>query len=669
MASGRRFRYSAWDGTQVVADLDADDVLGELADDVLYNGDLNAALRRLLRDGFDAAGERVEGLRELMERLRQRRRDILDRYDPSGVLADLEERLDDVVRTETEGIERALSGAESGGVDEDTPPGRDAAGLRDSLEDMHMLPDGAGERIRSLRAHDFVDPEAERKFDELVDELRAQAMQQFGSGLTEGLRDMSPEQLQRTKDMMAELNQMLRDRAEGREPDFEGFMGRYGDFFPENPHDLDELLTNIAERMAQMQALLASMTDDQRAELESVLDALMEDMDLRWQADELRRRLSEGFPTLPWDQGYDFRGGDPLDMAGGMAAMDALGRMSELERFLADATNPALLAEVDPDEVRDLVGDDAARSLRQLQQLVRRLEDAGLVRNEDGRLELTPAGLRRIGRKTLRELFGDMERDRFGEHTQRDRGVLGEPTYQSRPYEFGDPFLLDVGRTIRNALVRGGVGTPVRIVPDDFDITETERLTRTSTVLLLDLSLSMPMRDNFLAAKKVAVALHTLISSQFPRDYLGIVGFSEVAREIAPGELPKASYDFVYGTNMQHAFLLARRMLERHPSPTRQVVMITDGEPTAHIEGGMPYFSYPPAPRTIEETLKEVVRLTRAGVRINTFMLDESPALRRFVERMTEMNRGRAFFTTPDTLGEYVLVDFLEHKRRMRRAL
>lgn len=669
MAAGRRFRYSAWDGTQVIADLDADEVLGQLVDDVLYNGDLNAALRRLLRDGFDAAGDRVEGLRELVERLRRQRREVLDRYDPSGVLADIEERLDDVVRTETEGIERALRDAESGGDDAGEVPGRDAPGLRDSLEDMHMLPDGAGERIRSLRAHDFVDPEAERKFDELMDDLRGQAMEQFGAGLTQGLREMPPEQLQRTKDMMAELNQMLRDRADGREPDFDGFMDRYGDFFPENPRTLDELLMNIAERIAQMQALLASMTDEQRAELESVLDALTDDMDLRWQADELGRQLRDAFPTLPWDQGYDFRGSDPLDMAGGMAAMDALGRISELERFLGDATNPALLAEVDPDEVRDLLGEDAAGSLRRLQQLVQRLEEAGLVRNEGGRLELTPTGLRRIGQKTLRELFGEMERDRFGEHMQRDRGVLGEPTYQSRAYEFGDPFLLDVGRTIRNALVRGGAGTPVSIVPDDFEITETERLTRTSTVLLLDLSLSMPMRDNFLAAKKVAVALHTLISSRFPRDYIGIVGFSEIAREITPDELPRASYDFVYGTNMQHAFLLARRMLERHPSPTRQIVMITDGEPTAHLEGSQPYFSYPPAPRTIEQTLKEVVRLTRAGVRINTFMLDESPALRRFVERMTEMNHGRAFFTTPENLGEYVLVDFLEHKRRMRRAL
>lgn len=662
-----RFRYSAWDGTQVVTDLDADDLLGELADDVLYNGDLNAALRRLLRDGFeDPLGDHVEGLRELMEKLRQRRREFLESHDPSGILADIEERLDDVVRTEQQGIERRRRDAEDG---RSQPGAPDAETLAEREQDLHMMPDSAGERLRALQSYDFVDSQAAQKFADLVDELRRQVMEQFGSDLTQGLANMSPEQLQRSKDMMAELNQMLRDRAEGREPDFDGFMQRYGDFFPENPRNLDELLRNLAERMARMQMLLSSMSEEQRRELQQVMDALLEDMDLRWQAEELGRQLREAFPSLPWDQGFDFSGQDPLDLAGGMSAMDALSRMSDLERFMGDATNPGLLAEVDPDEVRDLLGDDAARSLGQLQQLVRRLEDAGLIKNEDGRFELTPKGMRRIGQRTLRELFGELERDRFGEHAQRFRGALGEATYTSRPYEFGDPFLLDVGRTIRNAVYRNGAGTPVRIRPEDFEISETERVTRTSTVLMLDLSLSMPMRDNFLSAKKVAVALHALISSQFPRDFLGIVGFSEVAREIEPADLPKASYDFVYGTNMQHGFLLARRLLDRHPATTRQIIMITDGEPTAHLEGGVPYFSYPPSPRTIEETLKEVVRLTRAGVRINTFMLDESPALRRFVERMTEMNRGRAFFTTPETLGRYVLVDFLENRRRTRSAV
>jgi uncharacterized protein with von Willebrand factor type A (vWA) domain len=206
---------------------------------------------------------------------------------------------------------------------------------------------------------------------------------------------------------------------------------------------------------------------------------------------------------------------------------------------------------------------------------------------------------------------------------------------------------------------------PVRLQPDDFEIERTEHLTRCATVLLVDLSLSMPMRDNFLAAKKVAMALHSLISSQFPRDYLGIVGFSEIAREIRPQDLPDVSWDFVYGTNMQHAFLLARRMLARQYG-TKQIVMITDGEPTAHLmEDGEVFFNYPPVRATVDATLSEVLRLTREGIRLNTFALDATGHLRDFVEKITELNHGRAFFTTPETLGDYVLVDFIEHRRSM----
>ena len=206
---------------------------------------------------------------------------------------------------------------------------------------------------------------------------------------------------------------------------------------------------------------------------------------------------------------------------------------------------------------------------------------------------------------------------------------------------------------------------PVRLSPEDFEIERTEYQTQCATVLLVDLSLSMPMRDNFLAAKKVALAMQALISGQFPRDYLGIIGFSERAREIRPEELPAVSWDYVYGTNMQHALLLARRLLARHHG-TQQIVMITDGEPTAHLlEDGEVFFSYPPVPATVEATLQEVLRCSREGIRINTFALDATGHLRNFVEKITQLNRGRAFFTTPDTLGDYVLVDFIENRRQL----
>ncbi|MCB0995462.1 MAG: hypothetical protein KDB21_10245, partial [Acidimicrobiales bacterium] len=298
--------------------------------------------------------------------------------------------------------------------------------------------------------------------------------------------------------------------------------------------------------------------------------------------------------------------------------------------------------------------------------VARMLEEAGLIENREGRFELTPRAIRRIGQHALSDLFRKLSTDRAGRHALEQVGSGHEREFSTKPYEWGDPFNLHIERTMRNAVRRAGSGTPVRLTPDDFEVERTEHLVRSSTVLMLDLSLSMPMRDNFLPAKRVAMALHSLITSQYPRDYFGIVGFSEVAREIRAEELPEVSWDFVYGTNMQHGFLLARRLLARQTG-TKQIIMVTDGEPTAHIDAqGRPFFSYPPVRETVDKTLAEVAACTREGIRINTFMLDATSYLTSFIEKISKMNGGRAFFTTPDTLGDYVLVDFVEHKRRLR---
>jgi uncharacterized protein with von Willebrand factor type A (vWA) domain len=332
------------------------------------------------------------------------------------------------------------------------------------------------------------------------------------------------------------------------------------------------------------------------------------------------------------------------------------------------------------------MGKEEAESLAQLQKLAQKLEDSGLVEQRDGRLELSPKGLRRIGQRALEDLFKHLSKDRLGGHGIARVGFGHERAEDTKAYELGDPFNLHIERTMRNALRRqvaeGGLGQvaggaasgaqprvqlPIRLAPDDFEIERTEHQTQCATVLLVDLSLSMPLRHNFFAAKKVALAMQSLISGQFPRDYLGIVGFSERAREIRPEELPAVSWDYVYGTNMHHALLLARRMLARHHG-TRQIVMITDGEPTAHLlEDGEVFFKYPPVPATLEATLQEVLRCSREGIRINIFALDATGHLRTFIEKITQLNRGRAFFTTPDTLGDYVLVDFIENRRQLAR--
>jgi uncharacterized protein with von Willebrand factor type A (vWA) domain len=663
-----RFRYSRWDGTQVGFDLDADAVLEQITDDLLYHGDLHAALRRLLQQGFrDRQGQNVQGVRDLLDRLRRERQERLDRFDLGGVYDEIAEELREVVQTERDEIDRQVQAALNSGDPRRAETAQGAADERNMQ--LEMLPSDLAGMVRELQSYEFASAQAQQRFDELMEKLRQQVLDSYVNRMTGAVDSMTPEDMARLKDMMAELNQMLEARSRGEEPDFDGFMERYGDFFPENPQNLDELLEVLARRMAAMQAMLASMSPEQRAQIAQLAEQLLEDMDLRWQVDQLGQQLRSMFPGMGWDQGYEFRGQDPLGLAQAASTLEELGDLDRLEQLLRGAANPGALAEADIDRARELMGDDAARSLDELGRLARMLEEAGLIDQREGRMELTPKGLRRIGRNALHDLFARLARDKLGRHELERSGAGHERTYETKAYEFGDPFNLHIERTVRNAVSRTGGGTPVHLAPDDFEVERTEQLVRSSTVLMLDLSLSMPMRDNFLAAKKVAMALHSLISMQFPRDYLGLVGFSEVAREIRPQDLPEVSWDFVYGTNMQHAFQISRRLLSRQTG-TKQIIMITDGEPTAHFEPGMsePFFSYPPVRETVDATLREVMRCTREGIKINTFMLDPNGHLRTFVEKLTRLNKGRAFFTSPETLGDYVLVDFIEQKREMRRA-
>ena len=639
-----RFKYSRWDGTQRGFEFDAQSIVDEITDDLLYHGDVNAALRRLMQEGMrNERGEQLMGLREMMQRLRERREEIKDRGDLGGVYSEIAAELDDLVDEERHAIADALMAAEKSGDQRRAEVAKESAQERNFRLDM--LPSDLAGKINELEHYDFQSSESKQRFEALLEKLRQQMMQQMLDQMSGAVEQMTPQDMQRMKDMMAALNEMLESRERGEEPKFEQFMQDFGDFFPENPQTLDELLEIMAQRMANAQAMLNSMTPEQRDQMRQLSEKLLEDMDLRWQMDQLSQKLQGMFPQKGWGQSHEFTGEEPM----------------------RNASSPSALAEADLDRVRELLGEDAAKSLEQMAQLTKKLRDAGLIDQVEGKLELTPSGLRKIGANALRDVFGSLEKDRLGQHQVERLGVGHERTYDTKPYEYGDPFQLDLQQTLRNALQRQGSTVPLKLSADDFEIEQTEHLTRSSTVLMLDLSLSMPMRDYFLPAKKVAMALHSLMSTQFPRDYLGIVGFSEVARELTPQQLPEVSWDFVYGTNMQHGFMMARKMLSRQ-SGTKQIIMITDGEPTAHIlKSGDVFFNYPPVRETVEATLSEVMRATREGIRINTFMLDASHALQAFIEQLTAINHGRAFFTSPENLGEYLLVDFIEHKRQLSR--
>ena len=661
----RRDRYSRWDGSQRL-DFDADDVLDALSDDLLADGDLGEALRRLLQRGFPPGrrtDERIAGLRELMTRLAAKRRDVLERYKVGDVLGDIRRELEEIVDTERAGIERRLAPPETADADERLEQMAHAIAER-HRETLDALPEAPGERIRALQDYDFLEPSARERFDALLEKLRQQVLDSYLKGLNEQLQGVTPEQLAANREMVRDLNRLLQERLNGGDPDAGEFLAKHGAFFP-GAKTLDDVIEQLAERMAAMQSLLASMSAEQRAELQSLMDSLLRDDRLRWDLAQLAATLDRLLPGGLGER-LDFRGSEPLSLEG---ALEQLAQIQALERLgmqLGEADDPAALADLDLDEVRRLLDDESAQDVAALQKLARALEQAGYAERVGRRLELTPRGSRRIGEKVLDRLFARLRRDAFGGHTRRAATGGGERTEGSKPWVFSEPFDLDLQKTLSNALVReentGGV-VPIRLAPEDFEVHRAEDQARASTVLLVDMSRSMLLRGCFLAAKKVAIALDTLIRTRFPRDELHIVGFAYYAREIRPEALAALSWHgYEYGTNLQHGLALARRLLSRSHAANREVVIVTDGEPTAHFENGQIEFSYPPTRRTIVETLKEVGRCTREGVTINTFMLERSRPLTEFVDRMTRLNRGRAFYADPEQLGEYILVDYVSRR-------
>ena len=678
-----RARYARWDGSQRLDDLDVGELLDALSEDVLADGDLDEALRRAIDEGGSPLGGRA-GLRELQRRLAERRRELLRRHGLDDVLGDLRRQLQEIVDTERAGIDRRMASGE--------PPGGEAgqardggtgdaaidASTREMLREMarrhraalDALPADVGEQIRALEAYEFLEPAARDDFQHLVDRLRGRVLDSTFKGLADRLRSATPEDLRATREMVRDLERLLQERLEGGSPDAGDFLARYGHQFP-GARDLDDVIAQLAGQMAAMQSLLRSLTPDQRAELGSLMDALLRDDRLRWDLARLGAMLDRLLPQ-GLGEAFPFAGDQELGLEEALDEIGTLQRLDRLGEQLAAADDPPALAAVDPAEVARLLDAESADDLAALQQAARALEDAGYATREGDRLELTPRGRRRIGQKVLDEVFGRLGRDAFGGHRIQGSGGTGERSGTSSPYEFGRPFDLDLRATLdravaRRALAAGPVRPPLRLDPSDFQVHDAEESTSASTVLLLDMSRSMLLRGCYVAARKVAIALDTLIRTRYPRDTLRVVGFAYVAQEIAPRTLVSLSWQGRgYGTNLQHALLLARRLLATAPTANRSIIVVTDGEPTAHIEDGRVEFSYPPTRRTIEETLREVARCTREGITINTFMLERSRALGEFVDRISRMNRGRAFYASPERLEEFVLVDYLE--RRTRRV-
>lgn len=696
------YRYGRWDGTQAVDPFTVNELMEHLADRLLERGDLQSALRDMLQRGaqFDS-GRRMGSLRDLLDKLRQRRDEHLERYNLGSVMDDIQQKLEAVIKTEREGIERRLdtaredsesrvpssegssesrapsseSGSEGQGDQTSAEPAAENAGLRAMLENMarkHLdqldnLPPGVGGRIQSLQDYDFMDPEARRQFDELMDTLRQQIMQNYFQGLKQGIDSMTPEMLAEIQQMVRDLNELLEAHRRGDDSGFEDFMEKWGKFFPDGIENVEQLAEHLRQQMAQMQSLMDSMTPEMRSELQQMLQPLFQNGDLQEDLADLMMNLG----IYPNDRGdpFPFSGDEPLTLQEAMRLMGDMKGLEELESELLEAVRSNDASLLDSDEIRRLVGEEAGRMAEELQEFMRMLEEAGFIQRNNKGWELTPRAMRKIGERALEEIFGRIDRGLTGEHSLSRYGWGVERLDETKPFVFGDPFAIDMHETLKKALRRQGPGIPLRLAADDFEVFQSSSINQCSTVILLDMSYSMLHGGRFQAGRKVAMALDSLIRTKFPRDTLQVAAFSYFVLPLQSQMLLDTYWIDPRGTDFPEAIRVAREMLGKFHGGTKQIIMITDGEPHANSTGwgwsGFVESGGWSMRQAMEDTLREVGRCTRDGIIVNTFMLDTEPVVTTFIKSMTRLNSGRVFFADPNRLGDYLIVDYVKNRRKV----
>jgi uncharacterized protein with von Willebrand factor type A (vWA) domain len=635
---------------------DSYDVRGavdEMGDAILAGATPADALRDMLRRGSE--GRR--GLDDLLRRVRDRQREIRGSGRLDGILEQARALLDTAI-----GQERA----------ELFPDPSDEARLREA--DLDGLPSDTAQAIRRLADYDWRSQAARETFEQLRQLLRSEVLDSQFRGMRQALQNPDPQAMQRIKDMLSDLNQMLTADARGEhtQADFDQFMENYGDLFPDHPANLEELVDSLVSRMAAAERLLRSLSPEQREELAGLMSNALGDAGLESEMARLADALRSRRPDLDRAAGMggvEMYGEEPLGLSDATSALAELADLADLENAFEQDYPGASLDDIDEDAVRRAFGRQAVDDVEALRRIERELERQGYLTRNGGRLELTPKGVRRLGDTALRRIFTDMNfGGRSGDHDQRDAGQAGELTGTTRPWEFGDEQPLDVPATVRNSLLRGGLDGRIKLSARDFEVAETERRTAAVVSLLVDLSYSMQLRGTWAAAKQTALALHALLRSRFPQDAIQVVGFSNYARELRETDLAGLGWDMVQGTNLHHALMIAGRHIDRHPENEPVVLIVTDGEPTAHLQrDGRSWFDWPPSPETLELTLAEVDKMTRRHAALNIFMLADDARLGAFVDNVARRNGGRVLQAAPERLGEYVIRDFLRTRRAGRR--
>jgi uncharacterized protein with von Willebrand factor type A (vWA) domain len=655
MANYRYGRY-VYGPDPLALPYDVRGAVDEMGDAILAGANPADALRDLLRRG--QTGRR--GLDDLLRRVRDRQREVRGSGRLDGILEQARALLDTAV-----GQERA----------ELFPDPSDEARLREA--NLDALPADTAQAIRQLADYDWRSPAARQTFDRLRDLLRSEVLDSQFRGMKQAMSNPDPQAMQRVKDMLGDLNEMLAADARGEHTpaDFDRFMERHGELFPDHPRSLEELLDSLISRMAAAEQLLRSLSPEQREELAGLMASALDDAGLAAEMARLADALRSRRPDLDragMAGGVQMSGEEPLGLGDATTALAELADLAELENALGQDYPGASLDDIDEEAVRRAFGRQAVDDVEALRRIERELERQGYLARSGGQLDLTAKAVRRLGDTALRRIFADLSFGaRSGDHDQRDAGQAGELTGTTRAWEFGDEQPLDVPATVRNAVLRGGRpsgGGAVKLSAADFEVAETERRTAAVVSLLVDLSYSMQLRGTWAAAKQTALALHALLRSKFPQDAVQVVGFSNYARELHETELAGLGWDMVQGTNLHHALLLAGRHIDRHPEHEPVVLIVTDGEPTAHLQrDGRSWFDWPPSPETLELTLAEVDKMTRRHAALNIFMLADDARLTAFVDSVAKRNGGRVLQAAPEHLGEYVIRDFLRTRGASRR--
>lgn len=648
-------RYGRYTGgpDPLAAPTDAQAAIDELGRRMLSGESLREALRGLMRNGLRGPGER-SGLRSLASRVDQRRRELQQSGQLDGLLQDLRELIDAAIEAERAAL---------------FPDPSDDARFREAILDN--VPSEVGRAVQELGSYDWTSPVARELFEQVNERLRRDVVDQQFRSLSAGVQRMwDPAEQERMRQMMAELNQLLDRHRSGQatELEYQEFIDRHRDFFPDAPDTLAEFIDELARQAAAMQRMLQSLDPQQRADLADAMAQAMADLGLREQMDQLQQHLQALRPGFTWSGEQSMTGEQRLGLPDATRALADLADAEALQAQLADAMQAGeseLMDAIDEQALERALGRAARDDLEDLRRVQQALTDEGYLTGD--RQHLSPKAVRRIGRTALRTVFDSLDAGTRGDHQVRRTGAAGEPTGAHRAWAFGDEAPIDAVRTVQNAALRRAArgGDAAALHPDDFEVQQTETVTRAAIALLIDRSYSMAVNDTWGSAKTIALALHALTGTAYPLDALQVIAFANVAEVVPPVDLPALEVSYVQGTNLQHGLMLARRFLDGHPGAQRIVMVVTDGEPTAHLVGdGDWWFDWPPSHETIASTVAEVDLMTRRKVPISWFRLGSEPRLVRFLDAMARRNGGRVLAPSTERLGDYVISDYVRARTR-----